>query len=90
MTLYAICHDEGDDFRLWRDDYTYVAPLFRTKTEAFNYIKKEFPKYMIFKRRKNCENATNVTVHRKKDEGFIYRCAIVPCKVVEASTPSPN
>ena len=56
MTLYAICHDEGDDFRLWRDDYTYVAPLFRTKTEAFNYIKKEFPKYMIFKRRRNLQN----------------------------------
>ena len=43
MTLYTICHDEGDDFSLWRDDYTYVAPLFRTKTEAFNYIKKAFP-----------------------------------------------
>ena len=77
---YAICHDEGDDFSLWRDDRN-IALLFKTRTDAYNYIKNCFGSDKTHKKYFNCEKATSVEVFRKKDEGWFYRCAIVPCKV---------
>ena len=87
MTLYTICHDEGDDFRLWRDDETWIAPLFKTKAQALDYIKKSFGENVRYKSTYiDWDKTTCVEIFRQKEKGFFYRCSIVPCKVVEAST----
>ena len=83
MTLYVICHDEDGDLRIWRDDYTGIVPLFRTKTAAFNHLKKVFGPDKTYKRRRVPLNETSGEVFRKGEKGFCYRCAILTCKVME-------
>ena len=77
---YVICLSDDDDFSLYRLGNNYIAPMFRTKTGAFNFIRKQYGNDKYYRRSLNEENATTVEVCRNKEARcYLHRFDIVPC-----------
>lgn len=76
---YVICLSDDKDFSLWRSDNG-IAPMFRTKTGAFNFIRKQYGNDKNYRRYLNEENATTVEVCENKEARYyLHRFDIVPC-----------